>query len=285
MSDTAQRRRCRQAWEEWWRLNGPKVDLVKALQGDGLRGNTLTYEADLKGDRSGRKGRIWEYDRTGKTLWEFSIDGCVSDVHRLPGGRLLVTEIINSRVTERDRAGKVLWETGRLVHYPIAAERLPDGNTLVATSNGLYDLTPEKKRIDRYPPLQEILHAFRAKNGHFYALTYTHIVAMGPDGKETRRIKLSRPFTNGGGWGGLELLPGGRFRIAMTVANKVLELDADGKIVWEANVPFPRRTQQLPNGNLLIAGFDSSVIMEYNRDKKEISRVPAKGSVFGVIRY
>ncbi len=57
------------------------------------------------------------------------------DVRRLDSGRTLVTLFNGGRVVEVDRAGKVHWEIKGL-RSPRTAQRLEDGNTLVAEEKG-----------------------------------------------------------------------------------------------------------------------------------------------------
>ena len=52
-------------------------------------------------------------------------------VQMLPTGRVLVPHNAEGKVVEYDRAGKVVWEIP--FQQPIAATRLPNGNTLITS--------------------------------------------------------------------------------------------------------------------------------------------------------
>lgn len=83
------------------------------------------------------KPRIMEINRAGQVLWEhaFSHQG-ESPRLALPlaGNRYLV--VLPDRVAEMDRSGKVYWQQDGL-YYPVWAERLDNGNTLIV-DRGFY---------------------------------------------------------------------------------------------------------------------------------------------------
>jgi hypothetical protein len=54
-------------------------------------------------------GRVVEYDKDGKEVWETAFQRPTS-VQRLPNGNTLVASLINSQVVEMDRKGKVVWK-------------------------------------------------------------------------------------------------------------------------------------------------------------------------------
>ena len=52
-------------------------------------------------------------------------------IHMLPGGRVLVPHNAENKVVEYDVNGKAVWQVE--IEQPVAATRLPNGNTLVTT--------------------------------------------------------------------------------------------------------------------------------------------------------
>lgn len=77
-------------------------------------------------------GIVRELDTDGKTVWEASLKGIVSDARRLDNGNTLVTWYSENAVVELDREGKIVPGT-RLddMNNPRSAQRLDNGNTLV----------------------------------------------------------------------------------------------------------------------------------------------------------
>ena len=61
----------------------------------------------------------------------------------------------------------------------------------------------------------------------------------------------------------------GRTLICYYGANRVVELDASGKQIWETAVMQPWGCQGLPNGHRLIASYNNSMVVEFDADGKE----------------
>lgn len=62
----------------------------------------------------------------------------------------------------------------------------------------------------------------------------------------------------------------GRTLVCFYSRNKVIELDADRKQVWELNVNQPWGCDGLPNGHRLICSYNGKFVAEYNEAGKEI---------------
>lgn len=83
------------------------------------------------------KPRIIEVSRKGKIVWSHELPSRADSprlARELSGGRVLA--VLADRVVEIDRNGKTLWQYGGL-YYPVWAERLASGNTLVV-DRGFY---------------------------------------------------------------------------------------------------------------------------------------------------
>jgi hypothetical protein len=282
--DEAVRKKARTAWEEWWAKEGAKADLAKLGGGEPLKGLTLIIEVDGVGGAGGQ-GRVWECGPDGKQRWEWlNVNGPV-DIQVLPGGRFLVAEYYASRVTERDREGKIIWESPRLSGNTVAAQRLPNGNTLIATMNEVTEVSRDGKRVvASFPrPQGTVFHVRRAKSGHTFILAGNELWELDVGNKPIRKI----PVGGLSGWGGFDFLPNGNFLICYyTSARKYAEIDGTGKVIWEhTSSAEPSRIQRLRNGNILIAGGNAHFVAEYDRDKKEVWKVATKGRPFSVLRY
>lgn len=274
----------RAAWEKWWAANRGRVDVAKVMREDGYRNRTLVLEVDSKDAGFNQEaGRLWECGPDRRPRWEWTRLGGPVDAHPLPEGRVLVAEYYNRRVTERDRDGKVVWESQKFDSNPVSVQRLPNGNTLVATLQELFEVTPAKGLADKYPRHSgTMFQARRARDGRTYCLTSAGIVELDAKNRVVRTV----PAGSLSGWAGFDVLPNGHFLVATYKAsNRVVEIDGAGNVVWELAVPSPTRVQRLRNGNLLIAGGDATYVAEYNRAKEQVWRVETKGRPFGAVRH
>ncbi len=228
-----ERRKCRAAWETWWKANEAKIDIAKIRNEEPLRGLTVVTEFD--GEQG---GRVWEFGPDGKMRWQIKNLSGPNDVQMLPGGRVLIAERNGNRVTERDREGKILWEYASTNNSPIAAQRLPNGNTLIATFNQLLEVSPDKRTVQTHTNPSGFRHALRLRNGHIlYIASNGQVVELDAQFKEVRTIT---PEMHGGGasyWASVEPLPNGRFLLALGTSGKVIEIDGTGKIQWQCDVP------------------------------------------------
>lgn len=275
----AARRACRQAWQEWWKANGEKIDLAKVDFEEAQLGLTIVCDCDVP---AGSVGRVWECRADGKPRWQIEGLGNPCDVQVLPGGRLLIAEYQAHVVTERDRQGKVLW-SHRVTGSPVSCQRLPNGNTFIAASNELLEVTPDGK----------VVYSHRRGNGSIYCgqklpngnLLFAegngNVVEMDLTGKEVRSVAVGGL----GSWAGLEPLSGGRYLVAQYANNRVVEVDAVGKVLWECAVASPAWATRLRSGNTLVASTDGRMLFEFDRAGKEVWKVPAQGRPFRVRRY
>jgi hypothetical protein len=68
-----------------------------------------------------------------------------------------------------------------------------------------------------------------------------------------------------GGWCSAELLPNGRYLVALMGMNKVREIDATGQTHWEVNYQGVFRASRLPNGNTLVVSMTQRRVAELDR--------------------
>jgi len=110
--------------------------------------------------------RIVRVDSTGKELHSFNISLGTrlygGRIHMLPNGRVLVPHNSENKVVEYDAAGKQVWEVN--VEQPVAATRLPNGNTLVTTmlpQRGAVEFDPQGHEIWSYRSTTRVTRAVR----------------------------------------------------------------------------------------------------------------------------
>src|SRR5262249_893697 len=154
----AGRKKCRDAWADWWAKNHKTVDLAKLNESPKLLGYTLVVMLDL--------GRVVELGTDNKIRWQ--IDGLVFplDAQVLPGGeRILVAEYHAGRVTERNTKGEIVWQ--HRVGGPLMAQRLSNGNTFIATDSQVLEIDRAEKEVMSFamPNSERIMKAMKLVNG------------------------------------------------------------------------------------------------------------------------
>jgi hypothetical protein len=243
-TDTPARERCRDAWKAWWKDHGAKVDLAKLQDSQRLLGHTVVVLLDV--------GRVMELAAADNQVrWQVNDLRFPLDVQPLSGDRLLVAEYHGNRVTERDTSGKILWE--KSITGPLVAQRLPNGNTFIATDTELIEVDRADKEVIHITKEggQRIMKAFKLANGEIACLTSdARIVRLDPTGKEVHGFQISLATRLYGGR--IHMQPNGRVLIPHNNENKVVEYDASGKQVWEVTVEQPVAATRLPNGNTLV---------------------------------
>jgi len=260
--DEASRKKCRDAWADWWRDNGSKVDLAKLDKAPPQMGYTIVVLLDA--------GRVIELGRDRKPRWQIEGLGFPLDVQMLPSDRLLIAEQSSNRVTERDHKGQILWE--KKVEAPIMAQRLPNGNTLVATQLQIVETDRAVKEVFTHNSAngEFIMRVQKLRNGDLaYVLSdgnQSRFVRLSPAGKELQTFPV-QVRTSGGR---IEVLPNGNLLVPELNNNRVVELGKDGKPVWQAAVQQPIAAVRLANGNTLITSMNQQRAVEIDRQGKEV---------------
>jgi hypothetical protein len=280
--EMASRKKARETWEDWWKKNAAKIDLAKINLEEAQLGINLIAEL---GGNNGGQGRVWACGNDGKSRWSIDCMGPV-DARLLRGGRVLIAEHHGQRVTERDQKGKVLWET-KLNNSPVSCQRLTNGNTFIATYNEICEVSRDGKKVYTHNMNNNMLFwAEKLRNGNIlYVGSNNQIVEMSTAGKEVRTVSLAN--TGGtGGWAGVDPLPNGHYVVALYGSQKVVEVDASGKVVWEkGGVQNPTYAMRLRNGNVLATSTNNQLLIEYDRAGKEVWKQQTTGRPFRVRRY
>jgi HEAT repeat protein len=253
-ADADSRKKAKEAWAVWWKDHGATVDLARANTGTKMLGFTVIVNMNFN--------RVLEIGMDGKQRWSMDNLGYPRDAQVLPGDRLLVAEQNFSRVAEYSQKKEVLWQK-QVNAPPQAVQRLSNGNTFIATQNGLLEVTKDGKEVFNYNRNQwDILTGARGPDGTCFIMTNGGmIVRIDNKGKEIKSFNIGQAIWNSS----IEALPGGRVLVPLYQSNKVVEYDADGKQVWEAAVQLPQSVQRLPNGNTLVASTNTMRIVELNR--------------------
>ncbi|GIW80853.1 MAG: hypothetical protein KatS3mg105_2660 [Gemmatales bacterium] len=266
---------CFNAWQNWWKQNSD-IDLARLNNDQRTLGLTLVVAFD--GYPGG--GRVWEVFRNGKVRWQIdNLQGPI-DAQMLDNNRVLIAEHNARRLTERDLKGNVLWEYVILNHqYPVAVQRLPNGNTFLATYNWIMELTRDKKIVYQHQCSNAIIYSARKTrdNRIVYVSSNNSLLILNEKGDVLRTV----PTANNG-WADVALVAGSRFLVTQSREDKVVELDQNGKTVAEYRVANANAVYRLPNGNILVGSHQSRNIVEVNRDGDKVWELKLEGRPFSV---
>jgi HEAT repeat protein len=271
-ADAATKKKYAEAWSTWWKDNGDKIDLAKLEATRSYLGLTLIVEV-----QNNNMGRVVEIGRDGKERWH--IDGLQYPVDAwvLGGGRVLVAEYNGRKVTERDMKGKILWEKSGYNGQTVNVQRMPNGNTFIASDQALLEVDRTGKELFMFNP-GGVTAAYKSRSGHVVALlTNGRVVKYDTAGKEVKGFQTGR----GGGWtSGIDLLANGRILVAQPNRNKVVEYDGDGKQLLEVDAPQVTTATGLPNGNILVASYGTQRVFEVDRKGKVVWEHKGTASIF-----
>jgi hypothetical protein len=264
--DPAAQRKCRDAWQNWWRAHGDQVEMAALKDRERQLGYTLLV---LLNDN-----RIVEWDRDGKPRWQINGLAAPLDAEVLPGRRVLIAEHDTKRVTERNFQGEILWQK-KMTEPPIHVQRLPDGSTLIATRKQIVEVDRTGSReIVRYRAEGSgIITARRFHDGRIGCIEKGSYFELSATGEERRRFPTPLGvFTTNA----LTLLPNGHLLITSYGGGAVQEYDRSGNVVWEIKLGRPLCALRLPGGHTLVSTQDM-VLVEFDRSGKEIARRDASG--------
>jgi HEAT repeat protein len=275
------REKAAKAWGKWLNDNQAKIDLSNLNDRESYLGLITVAEYDNQVGQI--QGQVWEGPRGSTTKrWNFTGVMGAMDAQTLPNGRVLVAENNANRVTERDSKGDIKWEF-RTPNNPIVCQRLPNGNTFIASYNMVMEIKPDRTEAYRLTPGPQfyIFSAHKARNGNIVAITAQgQIIEMEtPSGKQ---VKVTQAQTQGN-WCSVEMLPNGNYLVASLNNNMVREIDRNnGAEVWSKPFPGVFRATRLPNGNILVASMNTKEVAEMDRAGTIRWRVTCQGRPWGI---
>ncbi len=257
-----ERRKARDAWREWWRKNEARVSLARLSDAPALLGLTLIADWD-----NGQVGRIVELGPDGKLRREVQNIPWPIDFYQLPGNRLLCAEYYINKVTERNFKGEQLWEK-TLPENPLAAQRLPNGNTFIVMRSHLLEVDRSGKEVRSIPEAnRDIVSAIKTRNGQIALVTMSgQFRRLDADGKEVKSFAVGSVHS----YAAIDVMPNGHILVPHYDRNRVVEYDTSGKAVWEASVLQPTAPVRLPNGHTLVACRDAQLVVEIDRSGKAV---------------
>jgi hypothetical protein len=277
-ADPAARTKCRDAWEEWWRVHEAKADLAR-LGRDESQG--LRVVCELQGSKGG--GRLVAFGPDNSVRWQIdNVEGPI-DFDVLRNGHVLLAEINSRKVTERDREGKVVFEK-QTTESPMTCRRLPNGNTFIATYHEVLEVDREGKTVYALPrPGASIYCAQKLRTGNILTLDSAgQLIELTTEGKEVRRVAAGDTSN----WGGFEILPNGHFVVARCGLHQVVEIDAAGKETgFKVTIEWPTWAGRLSNGRTLVACAHSGQVVEFDRAGNRVWELKMDGRPCRLRRY
>lgn len=274
-NDDASRKKCRDAWRDWWSKNGDKVDLAQLAVNPRPLGYTLIVQLDPKAPSN---GKVMELGVDGKPRW--TIESLLQPMDAVVTGndRVLITEYRGRKVSEHNFKGEVVWEKQFTVN-PVSAQRLTNGNTFVTFRNMLVELDRNGKELSTVKRDQhDVISAQKLRNGHIVILTQTgQMVRVDAAGKELKSFNIGQGHVVGSNF---EVLANGHFLVPHYTGGRVVEYDGDGKQVWETSVNMPTSVQRLPNGNTLVTSLYSQQVQEVDKAGKQIWQYQSEGRAY-----
>jgi len=266
-AEAAEKKKCRDAWAAWWKVNAGRVDLARLTTHPTL-GFTLISDPG--------SGRVFELDRAGKERWAITGLAGPVDAVVVPGNKVLISEYNQRRVTERDFKGTILWSK-QLRDNPVNVQRLPNGNTFIATDSFIVEVDRTGKDIYTINNLAGVFAACRSRKGPIVCLTGGgECITVDTAGKRLHSFNANHINQN---IAGLDLLPNGRILVTQTNRNKVVEFDPSGKSLLELDAPGARTATGLSNGHILVTSQNNQRVFELDRAGKTVWEYKGASSI------
>jgi HEAT repeat protein len=260
-TEPASRRRFRDAWADWWRKEGGAADLRR--RETPYLDHTIVLLLD--------EGRMVELDGDDRPVWEMKDLGFPLDLQVLPGERVLVADNQGNRVVEHHHDGTILWEHN--ADGPLVAQRLPNGNTFIATVWDLVEVDRAGTVVATYTPPdgEPVMRATRLPDGDVACVLGRagrprHYVRFDRSGRQKARF-LVNVQTSGGR---LDVQSDGRVLIPLWGENRLVEHDAAGRVLREFAVEQPIAAVRLANGNILVTSMGQQRAIELDPAGKEV---------------
>jgi hypothetical protein len=268
-SETEEARRGHQlAWERWWKEKGATLDLTRIDLTPRFNNYTLVCWQERT-----TNGKVQEFDRAGRLRWEINNLRCPVSAQVVAPNRLLVCEY-RGAVSERNFKGEILWQKD--TSFPLSAQRMANGNTMVFTRSRIEELDRNGKEV--FGLNRPGISAGQVDAaGHFHLITGAgQYERIDRTGRVLKSFSIG-PFTSL--YASFQVLPGGHILVPHYVQSRVAEYDEDGKVVWEASVSRPNSVQRLPGGNTLVGCRMLRRVVEVDRTGKEVRAQMVDGQV------
>ena len=157
--------------------------------------------------------------------------------------------------------------------HPQDCWKLPNGNYLFCFVSGALEVTPDKKTVWEYKAPEKVeVHACQPlPDGKVMIVECgsSRIIEVGRDGKVVKEIKLTTApeIKLHNQFRGTRKLANGRYRVCFKGEGKIVDLDAEGKVLQSVSVPGdPHGAVTLPDGHLIVTCGDGHKVVEFDAD-------------------
>jgi outer membrane protein assembly factor BamB len=147
----------------------------------------------------------------------------------------------------------------------------------------MLEVNPAGKEVFSYTPPngESIMKAEKMSNGEIgCVLSSPRFVRLNADGKELRSFPVN-VSTSGGR---IQVLENGHVVVPENRFNRVVEYDANGRPVWQAEVQQPIAAVRLPNGHTLVTSMNERRAIELDSSGKEVWQYKADTRVSRAFR-
>ncbi|MDX1944383.1 MAG: HEAT repeat domain-containing protein [Pirellulaceae bacterium] len=262
--DAAERRAASiAAWQTWLARDGATAPLLFPLRDAAVDLGRL-----LVCDHS--QHLLIEFDTAGRKTWQRNVGNQPWACLGLASGNRLVGSYADRTIVEYDDQGEEVWRAEGLPGGPTSIQRLENGNTLVACTEGsqVVEIDPARKTVWTVAIEGRPVDARRLDDGNTL-ITLQHsqkVVEVDPAGKVVWEISgLGMAFS-------AERLEGGTTLVCALGHNKIREFDRTGKVVWEKGAfSNPYCAQRLASGNTIVV--DTTGVTEIDPQGAVVSRV------------
>ena len=253
------------AWNTWWQKEGTQLVLTPGAKTQEALKNFLVVESFNQEKKS---GRVFLINPSGKTLWEIANLSNPTDALLLPNNKILITEQGANRITERDTKGNISWE--KSATNPFLSQRLSNGNIFIASRNKLVEVSRNGNEIFSFSyPNETILAACKTRTNEYALLSYNGVfLKLDSKGNEVSKSRI--PFPTNFGINGGAITQNDRVLVSIPTLNKIMEFNFSGQATWESTITMPGIPTKLPNGNVVAPSLNGSKIVEIQMDGKII---------------
>jgi hypothetical protein len=253
------------AWNTWWQKEGTQLVLTPGLKNQEALKNFLVVESFNQEKKS---GRVFLVTPSGKTLWEIANLSNPTDALLLPNNKILITEQGANRITERDTKGNISWE--KSATNPFLSQRLSNGNIFIASRNKIVEVGRNGNEIFSFSyPNETILAACKTRTNEYALLSYNGVfLKLDSKGNEVSKSRI--PFPTNFGINGGAITQNDRVLVSIPTLNKIMEFNFSGQATWESTITMPGIPTKLPNGNVVAPSLNGSKIVEIQMDGKII---------------
>lgn len=249
-------------WKAWLASEGATVAILHPLREMPVElGRLLVCD-------HGRNMLI-EYDAAGKVTWEKAVGQQPWACLGLPSGHRLVASYNDKIITEYDDQGKEIWRSDVLPGGPTSIDRLENGNTLVACTEGsvVVEIGPDKKVVWRVALEGRPVDARRLADGRTLITLQnaSRVIEVDASGKEVWQLAgLAQPFS-------AQRLESGNTLVAAIGHDKVREFDRSGRVVWEhGTFQTAYSAQRTESGHTIVV--DQSGVTELDPQGKVVAK-------------